>query len=142
VWVSRNDLSGSDRLGAYVTDQFGTEEAFAVVFENDGVDLGKTPPNVLGNARDLLWGRGANLFSIHPHDLLIACDNPRLHDRPETGFLNYIRGIDFLVGQETAELPPVAVRSDEADDRDVVNEFAQIPRDICRTAGIKAVARH
>ena len=58
------------------------------------------------------------------------------------GILDCVRGIDFLLGQEFAELPPAAVRADHPDDRDVVDEFAQIPRDIGRAAGIKALAGH
>src|SRR5205814_733324 len=117
IWISRNDLPGGGCVVAYLTDQFRTEESFTVIFENDGVDLGETTPNIFGNARDLRWGRGANLLPIHPHDLLITCDDTCFYDRPETSILNYVRGIDFLVSQEPAELPPIMVRSDQAQDR-------------------------
>src|SRR5205085_1334891 len=50
IWISRNDLSGSDRVVAYPADQFRAEESLAVVFENDGVNLSKTTPNVPGDA--------------------------------------------------------------------------------------------
>jgi hypothetical protein len=70
IRISRNDLPGTDRVVAYLPDQFGAEETFAVVFENDGVDLGKPTPNVVGDARDLRRGRGANLLPIHEAQLL------------------------------------------------------------------------
>ncbi len=58
------------------------------------------------------------------------------------GVLDCVRGVDFLFGQKLAQLPPAAIRPDQANDRDIVNEFAQIARHIRRAAGIKTLARH
>ena len=58
----------------------------------------------------------------------------------EVGVLDCVGGIDLLFGQQVAQLPAAAIRPDHSDDRDVVDEFAQIARDIGRAAGVKAFA--
>ncbi len=86
--------------------------------------------------------RPADFFAIDPHDLLVPRDNPRFHDRPEIRVLEHEVGLDFLRAQQIEKSPPAGVGADRADDRDAVNELAQVARDIGRAARIKGFAGH
>ena len=101
---------------ADLADQLRAEQTFAVIFENNRVDLRQAATDAIDDARDLRRGRGADLLPVHANDLLVARDNPRFHDGLEIGVLDCVRGIDFLLGQQVAQLPPTAVRPDQAND--------------------------
>src|SRR2546423_7409306 len=91
---------------------------------------------------NLLCRRSNDLFPIHTNDLLMKSDdagfdNSRTVARPRTS-----RGIDVLFREQLAQLFAAPVAPDQADDGDVLGEFAQIARDVSGAAGVKGFPRN
>jgi hypothetical protein len=82
------------------------------------------------------------LLAIDPHDLLMARDDARFHDGAKTRVLQNEVGFDFLRAQKIEQLPPAGIGSDRSDDRDGIDKFAQVARNVRRAARIKRLAGH
>src|SRR6266496_2319093 len=77
------------------------------------------------------------LLAIDTNNLLLTRDDAGLDSGAKRLLLDGIGDVDFSLGQYFAELLATAVFSQQANYRDVINELAQIARDIGGASRIK-----
>ena len=78
--------------------EFGSEESFAIIFEDDRVDFRKGIFNRFHHRPDLFRRRRNNFLPVDPYDLLLTRNDPRLHDGGTIGGDGAAHRVDFLLG--------------------------------------------
>ena len=99
IGISRDDLAGRARVIGDLRNHLRRQKTFAIIFENDRVDLWNILLDRCHDLLKLLWRWPGKLFAIDTDNLLMTRDDPRLQNRAKRLVFNRIRDIDFLSGQ-------------------------------------------
>ena len=140
VGIRSDDFAGGVGVPRNLRDEVGSQKSFAVIFENNGVDLGQHGAHGGGDRFNLLRGKADDAFPVDPDDLLLPGDDARFDDGLEPGVLDCDGGVDLFAGQQFAQMFALGVLAEEADDRDALDEFPEIAGDVGGPARIGGFA--
>src|SRR6266480_184741 len=142
IRVGRNEFLGRAGFTRDLHHQFARDKAFAVIFEDDRVDVGQLFPDRAHDFSDLRGRGSGEFFAVDPYYLLMPGDDSRLNNGREFFIFDRIRDVDLALGQQLAQLLAAPVLSDQTDHRNAIEKFAKIAGDIGGAAGKETFACH
>ena len=91
--------------------QLGRQEAFAVIFEDDRVDLRETLPNRCDDFCNLCRRRSCKLLAINTDHLLVARDYPGFYNGVKRLLLDGVGDVDLSFGQQLTKLLATVIQA-------------------------------
>ena len=145
IRIGRDELSFPAGVACNLRNQFGRQETFAIIFEDNGVGLGQIACEPIATTFSICAGEGpADLLAVDPNDLLMLRDDACFNDRAKR--LDSInRNLEMSIScsaKNSRSCRPLRSVPSKPDHRDVIHEFAQIARDVGGAARIKRFAGH
>src|SRR5437588_7256164 len=140
IGIGRHDLAGRARNLCNLRNNVSRQKPFAVVFKDNRVCLRNGVSDRREHMLDLVYRWPGKLFTIDANNLLMTRNDARFHNRAERLVFNRVGEIDFLFCQQFLKLLATAIVSQQADDRDVIYEFAQIACDVGSASGVERLS--
>ena len=97
IRISRDDLACRACLSRDLRNHRSGQETFAVIFENDRINIPKILPHSCHDPLNFLVREGDKLLAVDTNDLLLTRYDSRFQNGPKRFVFKYLGNIDFLL---------------------------------------------